>query len=136
MKTYNQTSNYESGDEGDELFFEDIEITDLNGDFQPEITGYMSMDGNELMMVDIDRDGIFDIGCADYDGDGEYDLDKMEDISDYNIEVNDFLCGLSDDNPFEVVEFGAEVALIDLLDESQLDFNEDVYMDDFMSLDL
>lgn len=130
MYTYIYTTNCEIINESNDAHYVDIELTDINSDGQAEISGFINVDGTDAAMVDIDRDGTFDIGYVDYDGDGAYNFDDMEDISDYNFKVEDFVLGIAEEEPVEAIEFGAEVSL---LDDDQCEINEEASMYDFMS---
>lgn len=130
MNTYNQTSSYEN--ENSDFYSQDIEFTDLNNDGQVEITGYMNIGDVEAKVVDIDRDGTFDIAFVDYDYDGVFNMEVVADISDMNIEADPFIVGQIVDDPLELIEFGIEAALLDIFDSSQTEINEDVSISDFM----
>lgn len=132
MNTYNQTSDYESYNESYGIRYEDLEVTDINFDGETEITGYVNVDGIDAKMVDIDRDGRFDIGFVDYDGDGIYEDDTLEDISDLDVHVEDFAVDLAIEHPEEAIEFGLEAFL---LSDSQGYVNENASIYDFMSAD-
>lgn len=134
MNTYNYTSDYENYNDSF-LNFQDIEVTDINSDGETEITSFVEVGGTEAMFVDINRDGTFDIAYADFDGDGEYDMDIMADISDLNIEADGFVVGQLIDDPIELIEFGLEEFLVDLIDDSQSEINEGVSINDFIDDD-
>lgn len=135
MSTSNYNSVFEYEDDILGFEFEDIEFTDINGDGQTEITSSFSFLDNEVMMVDIDRDGSYDLFYADYDGDGQCDMDLVADISGLGIEADPFVVGQMIDNPLEVVELGFESLLFDIFDDSQLEINENVSVDDFIQDD-
>ncbi|MBR5639312.1 MAG: hypothetical protein IKW83_06050 [Muribaculaceae bacterium] len=132
MDTYNQTSNYENDNEREEFYSQDIEITDLNGDGQTEITGYMNIGDVDVKIVDIDRDGTFDIAFADYDGDGIFNMKVVADISDMGINDVPFMAAQLIDDPLELLEYGFERAFVGFIDDSQTEINEDVSISDFM----
>ena len=52
--------------------------------------GVMSVDGQEVIYVDVDNDGVFDVVTADMNHDGEYTPDEMADISNQHLTVDMF----------------------------------------------
>lgn len=51
-------------------------------------TGFMTIEDQPLVFVDIDGDEVFDFAAADINGDGEIDNDEIVDISDQGITVD------------------------------------------------
>lgn len=52
--------------------------------------GAMEIEGDEVMLVDVDHDGVFDIAISDINSDGEISDNEVEDISGVGIGVEDF----------------------------------------------
>ena len=52
--------------------------------------GAMEIAGDEVMLVDVDHDGVFDIAISDINSDGEISDNEVEDISGVGIGVEDF----------------------------------------------
>lgn len=61
--------------------------TDLNDDGLPENAAVLDIEGNEVLMVDIDLDNTADALIADFNNDGQIQEDEIADISDQNIEM-------------------------------------------------
>lgn len=54
------------------------------------VVGGMSVDGNEVMVIDVDNDGVFDGMIADVNGDGAIDTDEIVDIQAGGLTVEQF----------------------------------------------
>lgn len=51
--------------------------------------GAMTVDGQEVVLIDVDNDQVFDVMASDINGDGEFQENEMADISGQNLTVND-----------------------------------------------
>lgn len=67
----------------DEVDVHVIEVgqADLNGDGMVENVALVEIDGNEVMLVDIDQDNVADVMIADLNGNGQIDGNEIGDIS-------------------------------------------------------
>ncbi len=74
---------------------DDIEIIDITSTMtaggEVSTTAHLSLQGNDVYMLDADGDGRMDVAITDIDGDGQYTegIDVVEDISEHNITVDD-----------------------------------------------
>lgn len=59
-------------------------------DGQDVYVGAMEVEGNNIMLVDIEHDGVFDVAVADVDDNGAIGEGEIVDISGENISVEDF----------------------------------------------
>ena len=64
--------------------------TDLNSDGVPENAAILEFNGHEILLVDIDRNGMADIALCDVDGDGQI---EYRDLTDENIGMPDLSDG-------------------------------------------
>ncbi|MCM1319928.1 MAG: hypothetical protein NC217_06060 [Muribaculaceae bacterium] len=68
----------------------EVEVHGVVYDSETGMTaGHMSVNGEEVVLVDVDNDGTFDVAAADLNGDGEIQLNEMRDITGANIHVDD-----------------------------------------------
>lgn len=51
--------------------------------------GAMTVDGQEVVLIDVDNDQVFDVMAADLNGDGEFQENEMADISGQQLTVED-----------------------------------------------
>lgn len=54
------------------------------------VVGSMTVDGNEVVVIDVDNDGVFDGMIADTNGDGTIDASEVIDIQDSGLTVEQF----------------------------------------------
>jgi hypothetical protein len=80
-----------------------IGIYEENLDGQDVYIGAMEIDGNNVMLVDVDHDEVFDIAVADINADGEISENEVEDISDCGIGVEDIAVRAYMDNTNELL---------------------------------
>ena len=66
-------SQYVSSDDVDVQVLE-VGQTDLNGDGIPENAAVLEVNGHEVLIVDIDQDGIADVALGDVDNDGQVEI--------------------------------------------------------------
>lgn len=52
--------------------------------------GAMVVDGQDVFLIDVDNDQVFDVMASDFNGDGQIQDNEIADISAQNIMVNDF----------------------------------------------
>lgn len=70
-----ETAHEYSSDDADvDVQVLEVGQTDLNGDGVPENAAVLDINGHEVLIVDIDRDGIADAAIADVDGDDQYEV--------------------------------------------------------------
>ncbi len=69
---------------------------------------YAEIDGDQVLIVDVDNDGVFDIIAGDYNGDGELSENEMEDISSEGITVEDLRSLVVDDNQMDFGSCGSD----------------------------
>ena len=53
--------------------------------------GGVAIDDQEVFMIDIDNDGVFDVAIADIDGNEELSAEEIVDITEDNLTVDDFI---------------------------------------------
>ena len=66
-------SQYVTSDDVDVQVLE-VGQTDLNGDGIPENAAVLEVNGHEVLIVDIDQDGIADVALCDVDNDGQVEI--------------------------------------------------------------
>ena len=70
---------------------EDVEILGVVHDDDTGFdVGVMSVDGQDVFLVDVETDGVFDVMAVDANNDGELSLEEMVDIHNEGIAVNQF----------------------------------------------
>lgn len=80
---------------------EDIEVevlgmeTILDDNGQEVTIGTISVDGDDVYVVDVDGDGQFDVMASDLDNDGSLAQNEMYDISDADLSISDLGCDIS-----------------------------------------
>lgn len=104
----NEHADDETTNDGDELA---VVISDGNGEeiavgeVEPEVEilgvvhddesganiGGLVVDGQEVVLIDVDGDSTFDVMAADVNGDQEITQEELVDISDENLTVNDLV---------------------------------------------
>ncbi|MFI3295390.1 MAG: hypothetical protein R3Y19_05160 [Rikenellaceae bacterium] len=91
-----------SGEANEEYYAQEYDTADKNGvDVQIlEVStidtedgamnlAYAEVDGEQIMILDVDNDGVFDLVGGDYNGDGEVSDNEIEDISSEGLLVDD-----------------------------------------------
>lgn len=75
------TAKPETPNDSQEVSSEDVDVqvlevgqTDLNGDGIPENAAVLEVNGHEVLIVDIDQDGIADAALCDVDNDGQVEI--------------------------------------------------------------
>lgn len=75
------TANPETVNDSQDVSSEDVDVqvlevgqTDLNGDGIPENAAVLEVNGHEVLIVDIDQDGIADAALCDVDNDGQVEI--------------------------------------------------------------
>lgn len=80
-EAYNEVENVSDSQDAssDDVEVRVLEVgeTDLNGDGMLENAAILDVDGNEVLIVDIDQDGIADVALCDIDNDGQLDALDM-----------------------------------------------------------
>lgn len=92
------------------------------------------INGERAMLVDIDNDRVMDVLVHDDNGDGQISEDEMEDVSSYNITVDDVQARMQQDGgTVTAQEYASEdVAQADVAPGYGQDFaNDDIDMADF-----
>jgi hypothetical protein len=56
---------------------------------QEVYVAHLASSGNDVILLDIDKDGTYDLAFADVNGDGQISQDEVVDISDKHLTVND-----------------------------------------------
>lgn len=78
----------QSTDDGDvEVHVLNVGQADLNGDGMVENVAVVEIDGNEVMLVDIDQDNEADVIIADLNGDGQLQENEIGDITDQHLDM-------------------------------------------------
>lgn len=87
--TQETTAKPETENDSQDVSSEDVDVqvlevgqTDLNGDGIPENAAVLEVNGHEVLIVDIDQDGIADAAFCDVDNDGQV---EMADLSGENV---------------------------------------------------
>ena len=92
------------------------------------------INGERAMLVDIDNDRVMDVLVHDDNGDGQISEDEMEDVSSYNITVDDVQARMQQDGGTVTAQDYAtnDVAQADVAPGYGQDFaNDDIDMSDF-----
>jgi len=92
-----------------EVHFVGINFVDIDDDGTPEIAGAMTIDGQDVVVIDLDVDGVFDVAILDADHNGIYDENDIIDISEAKIGVVDFAAQVVNENPEGAHEFLATI---------------------------
>ena len=80
----NNTAENQNGEEGD------VEVVDVwHSDEVGGNYAHVKIDGEDYMFGDFDEDGKFDVAAADFNGDGHFSEDEIEDISELDLKVSD-----------------------------------------------
>lgn len=79
--TQDTTDKPETANDSQDVSSEDVDVqvlevgqTDLNGDGIPENAAVLEVNGHEVLIVDIDQDGIADAALCDIDNDGQVEI--------------------------------------------------------------
>lgn len=125
--------------EEDYYYVEDMKVTDLDGDGQYEISAIISVNGQNMLVVDADLDGTFDWLIADFNEDESISDDEIVDINEAGVTVDEVFSELADSDPDKAIDFiesmtmfyedGEENPYIDVIDES--DYIESDILDDY-----
>lgn len=76
----------------------DVQVLGVVHDVDSDMNiGAMTVDGQEVVLIDVDNDQVFDVIASDINGDGQLQENEMADISDQNLTVND-LGGITNPN--------------------------------------
>lgn len=68
----------------------DVQVLGVVHDADSDMNvGAMVVDGQEVILIDVDNDSVFDVMASDVNGDGQLQANEMVDISDQNLTVND-----------------------------------------------
>lgn len=80
----NNTAENQNGEEGD------VEVVDA-WHFDDTGNNYVQIkvDGQEYLLADVNGDEQFDLALSDFDGNGHFSEDEIEDISDLDLKVSD-----------------------------------------------
>jgi len=69
----------------------EVEILGVVQDAETGVSfGFMNIDGQDVVLADIDNDGEFDVMAADVDGNGDITPDEMVSVADAHVHVSDF----------------------------------------------
>lgn len=102
-----------------EVHFVGINFVDLDEDGTPEIAGALTIDGEDVVVIDLDIDGLFDVAILDADKNGVLDENDIIDISDAQIGVADFAAQVVQENPEGAEEFLATLNAFDAVDSQE-----------------
>ena len=80
-----------------------IGVYEENMDGHDVYVGAMEIGGDNVMLVDVDHDGMFDFAVVDADANGTITEDEVEDISDFAIGVEDMALRADVDNANELL---------------------------------
>lgn len=80
-----------------------IGVFEENIEGQDVYVGAMEIDGESVMLIDIDQDGVFDVAVADVNGDGVLDENEVADVSCAGIEVEDLVARAAMDSANDVL---------------------------------
>lgn len=89
------TDEYKIGEEN---------VIDYNG--QKVVAASAIHNGKNVILVDIDRDGVYDASIEDYNGNGQIDNNEISDISDKGVTVHDksLIVGIPVSDSFQVYQ--------------------------------
>lgn len=73
--------------EDTEIHVLEVGQADLDGNGMAENVALVEIDGNEVMLVDIDQDNVADVIIADLNGDGQIQGNEVGDISDQGLDM-------------------------------------------------
>ena len=133
------TGEEDFGPEEGYYYVEDMKVTDLDGDGQYEISAIISVNGQNMLVIDADLDGTFDWLIADFNEDESISDDEIVDINEAGVTVDEVFSELADSDPDKAIDFiesmtmfyedGEENPYIDVIDES--DYIESDILDDY-----
>lgn len=81
------TAQQSSGSDEVDVHVIEVGQADLNGDGMVENVALVEIDGNEVMLVDIDQDNVADVMIADLNGNGQIDGNEIGDVSGEGLEM-------------------------------------------------
>ncbi len=115
------------GEGGDvDVHFVGLNVTDIDEDGNYEISGTMTLNGQEMLVIDVDVDGTFDLAVADFNSNGVLEEDEVINISNEGLKVENFYAGLAAENPEQANEFMAQLNAVANGDEPTLvSYDED-----------
>lgn len=92
----NTTEVRDTGDEFPADVEPEVEVHGVYYDEESGMTaGHMTVDGENVVFVDVDNDGTFDVAAVDINHDGELQDNEIHNISDANVTVQDMAEGIS-----------------------------------------
>ena len=92
-EVYVETAETQQSPEELEVHVLEVGQTDLNGDGIPENAAILDINGNEVLIVDIDQDGVAEAMIADVNGNGSIEDNELIDISSENLSMPDMSSG-------------------------------------------
>lgn len=91
--------------EDDEVVILGVSNVELE-DGSEVVVGGMTIGGNEVMVIDVDNDGVFDGMIADMNGDGVIDESEIINIQDSNLTVEQFTEMAEPESAFDLADDG------------------------------
>ncbi len=102
-----------------EDYIPDVEILGVEYDEATgESYGSLVVDGQDVVLVDVDGDGVFDVMASDMNNDNEFSVDEVLDVSADNLAVNDLAGALLGDESL----YESEAGMPDYINDASDDF--------------
>lgn len=109
----NNIAENQNGEEGD------VEVVDVwHSDEVGGNYAHVKIDGEDYMFGDFDEDGKFDVAAADFNGDGHFSEDEVEDISELDLKVSDLT-----DEPIREEQEGEDVVILGVSHDDETGMN-------------
>lgn len=120
-----------------DVHFVGIAVTDIDEDGNYEITGSMTVNGQEVLVVDVDMNGTFDIAIADFNNNNVLDENEIINIANEGLKVEDFYAGVAAENPEAAESFMAQLnAVAEGADPTLASFDGDINDEDAITVGL
>ena len=129
--------NIQQEDVEPDVHFVGINVTDIDEDGNYEITGSMTVNGQEVLVVDVDMDGTFDVAVADFNNNAVLEENEIIDIANEGLKVQDFYAGVAAENPEAAESFMAQLnAVADSADPTLASFDGEMIDEDAITVGL
>lgn len=129
--------NIQQEDVEPDVHFVGINVTDIDEDGNYEITGSMTVNGQEVLVVDVDMDGTFDVAVADFNNNAVLEENEIIDIANEGLKVQDFYAGVAAENPEAAESFMAQLnAVADSADPTLASLDGEMIDEDAITVGL